>query len=349
MNTKLLCTLGPASLNKNIISKLEELGTTLFRLNLSHTSIDDLSELIDFVQKNTNIPLSLDTEGAQIRNGKIVNGSIELFENETIEIVKDVILGNKKEFNLYPSFIFDEIELGNLISIDFNSLLVKVIKKTSDRITVKVINGGVMGQNKAVTINKTISLPPLTSKDIKAIDIGRKFGIKNYALSFANTAQDVDFIRKKTGKNSIIISKIECINGIKNLKNIINKSNAILIDRGDLSREIPIEYVPSFQNKIIEKANKLKKHVYVATNLLESMTSRSRPTCAEVNDVFNTLASGANGLVLAAETAIGLNPINSAKMIVKLVNVYEKDNERNSVLYSNQPLSKLLEKITFDE
>ena len=93
----------------------------------------------------------------------------------------------------------------------------------------------------------------------------------------------------------------------------------------------------------------LKKHVYVATNLLESMTSRSRPTCAEVNDVFNTLASGANGLVLAAETAIGLNPINSAKMIVKLVNVYEKDNERNSVLYSNQPLSKLLEKITFDE
>lgn len=324
-NPKILCTLGPASMNDYVISRLEDLGVALFRINLSHTTIEDLENTIDFIQARTNVPICLDSEGAQVRSGKLENGEVVLEEHALLEVTSEPIVGNEKHFCLYPDYILDKLRDGDFISIDFNSVLLQVVETNSGHATLRVLNGGKMGQNKAVSIERPIAMSPLTEKDEQAIKIGVRKGIRNFALSFANFGDDVDKIRKLCGNDAIVISKIECRNGFMNLTDIAQKSNAILIDRGDLSREFPIERIPSLQMRIIEKCKAMKRPVYVATNLLESMINSPVPTRAEVNDVITTLSSGANGLVLAAETAIGKWPVNCASMIVKLVHSHNLD------------------------
>ena len=172
-----------------------------------------------------------------------------------------------------------------------------------------------------------INLNYLTSKDLECIRIAKKNKIKFFALSFTNYPSDVVNLRKVLGKNSTIISKIETKKAIINLDTITKKSNAILIDRGDLSRYISLDKIPYAQEYIIKVAKKLKKPVYIATNLLETMIQNSSPTRAECNDIYNALNQGASALVLAAETAIGKNPINTALFLKKSIstfNVYKK-------------------------
>ena len=325
---KILCTLGPSSMNKPTIVRLDDLGVSIFRINLSHTKIEDLPNIISFIKNITQTPLCLDTEGAQIRNGYINNGSVVLNDHSTIKVVTDPVLGDENQFNLYPDNIVSELIVGDFISIDFDKVLLQVIDSNQNTASLRILNGGKMGQNKAVTINRSINLPSLTAKDKSAIKIGCDLGVNYFALSFANHPDDVDHIRALCGENAFIISKIESRNGVSNLKAITDKSDAILIDRGDLSREYPIERIPSLQKRIIKHSKINGTEVYVATNLLESMIDKSTPTRAEVNDVYTTLSTGADGLVLAAETAIGINPISCTNMIVKLINSFEADENK---------------------
>ena len=323
MTIELLCTLGPASMNERVIKRLTDLGVALFRINLSHTELADLSGAIELIQRHTQVPICLDTEGAQVRNGPLVGGKVVLAEHSLIQARRLGRPGDAACFAFYPDFVVDLLEVGDFISIDFNAVLVQVVAKEEGTATMRVLNGGVMGQNKAVSVDRLLPLPALTEKDRGAIEIGRKMGILNYALSFANCGADVDLIRGLCGGPVRIISKIECRNGLTHLAEIAARSDAILIDRGDLSREIPIERIPMVQKEIIRHCNVAGRRVYVATNLLESMIQQPVPTRAEVNDVITTLSSGANGLVLAAETAVGVNPIASANMIVRLIHSYE--------------------------
>ncbi len=344
MTKKILCTLGPASMNEKTIIRLADLGVSLFRINLSHTKIEDIPEIISYVRNITKVPICLDTEGAQIRNGSIEGGSVVMREHSTVKILGEPINGSNVQFSLYPEYIVKELEIGDFVSVDFDSVLLQVVGTDDETATMRVLNGGQMGQNKAVTVNRPITMPPLTEKDRGAIKIGREMGINNFALSFANNAKDVELIRKLTGNDAFIISKIECLNGVKNLGEIAEKSDAILIDRGDLSREFPIERIPSLQNRIIEHCRTNEIEVYVATNLLESMIHTATPTRAEVNDIYTTLASGADGLVLAAETAIGHNPIACANMITKMIHSFETDQlTENSGIFYDDPKSLLVE------
>ena len=168
-------------------------------------------------------------------------------------------------------------------------------------------------------------MPPLSAKECDALQLGLAHGINTVSLSFANRGADVDEIRVAAGPNVTVIAKIECRNGLVYLDAIAEKADALLIDRGDLSREVPIAQIPSLQKMITAKAKSHGRKVYVATNLLESMVTAPPPTRAEVNAVFNTLLDGVDGLVLAAETAIGDNPIGCANMIVKLIHEFERD------------------------
>ena len=202
MPTKILCTLGPSSFNKRVINRLEDLGVDMFRLNLSHTKITALQKQISFVQANTTIPLCLDTEGAQIRTGALKAGEIELQENLKVEIPRKVIAGNKKRFNLYPENIIEELNIGDILSIDFNSALLQIINKSKNKLHLKVITGGIIGSNKAVSVNRKVKLNSLTLKDINAIEIGLKNNVKHFALSFANSGNNVKDMRKKIGKNN---------------------------------------------------------------------------------------------------------------------------------------------------
>ena len=343
MSIELLCTVGPSSRRPAVLERLAELGVSLFRINLSHTSIDDLPDILRDMQRRTDVPVCLDTEGAQVRTGSLVEAEVVLHENTTAVVRSDPRPGNAEAFSLYPSDIVDRLEVGDLISIDFNTVLVQVIARAPGRATVRVISGGRMGRNKAVTVKRSLLLPPLTEKDRQGLKIGAEMGIEHIALSFTHRATDVDEIRAAFGKPAYIISKIESVEGLQNLDAIIPKVDAILIDRGDLSREIPIERIPAAQKMITRRAKALGCKVYVATNLLETMIVSPQPTRAEVNDVFNTLADGASGLVLAAETAIGKYPVQCAAMIKKLVHEFEQgQTDRDLGAYGEDPFSMLI-------
>ena len=343
MSKEILCTLGPASMNGRVIGRLTELGATLFRINLSHTALADVGDVIDTIRSHTDVPICLDTEGAQVRTGAFVEGKVSIAENEIIQIPHARAPGNARCFNLYPSNIVGDLEVGDFISIDFNAVLVQVIEVLGEGVAVRVLNGGEIGSNKAVTVERALTMPPLTEKDIAALKIGRAKGIDHVALSFANFPEDVDEIRRHAGDGVMVISKIECRNGVENLEEIAIRSDAILIDRGDLSREFPVEHIPAMQKQITRRTKAVQRKVYVATNLLESMIVAPAPTRAEVNDVYNTLMDGVDGLVLAAETAIGAYPISCASMIVKLIHSFEAGSAVTPDYYVADPASLLVE------
>jgi pyruvate kinase len=343
MPKEILCTLGPASLDGRIIRRLEQSGANLFRINLSHTRVSELPSVIEKIRAATTIPICLDTEGAQIRTGTFVNNRIMMRENSIVRAHLKRVPADDKNFNFYPLEIVSQLEVGDIISIDFNAVLVQVISVSEDKVSMRVLQGGLVGQNKAVTVERNIPMPPLTEKDRAAIKIGMEMGLTYYALSFANGGSDVEEIRQLIGEKSFLISKIETRAGLDNVEEIGKRSDALLIDRGDLSRHIPIEILPQTQKNILHRAQQIGCKVYVATNLLESMVSLPVPTRAEVNDIYNTLVDGADGLVLAAETAIGQYPIQCASMIRKIIQGYEREESSDDEFYPTDAVSLLVE------
>lgn len=323
--TEIFATVGPSTLNKKFLTAINKRKVNLLRINLSHTKVKDLESTVNFIKRYTKIPVCFDTEGAQIRTTSIFKNKMILKTNTSVFIHK--VKQSKKSFSLTPIESFDLINEGDILSIDFDSVQIKIIEKKNLSLKATVINGGSIAINKGVSVNRQIKLASFTKKDIQAFKIAKDLKIKNIALSFASTGQDVKRLREIFKYPINIISKIESKRGLKNLKNIISESNGILIDRGDLSREVPLENIPQTQKNIINVAKKMKKPVYVATNLLESMVIKRDPTRAEVNDIYNTLIDGANGLVLAAETAIGNYPLECINMISKVAKVYKKNHK----------------------
>lgn len=329
-------------MNDHVIARLEELGVNLFRINLSHTKIEDLPRVIEYIQKRSRVPLCLDSEGAQIRTGDLVDGNIEVRENTTLRVHRNWVAGDARNFNLYPAAIIEEFAIGDLVSIDFDTVLVQVIGIEDEAVLMRVLNGGTIGQNRAVTVDRDIAMPPLTEKDRAALKIADGFGIRHFALSFANRGSDVEELRARAGKDALVIAKIECTNGLLNLDDIAMRADALLIDRGDLARQLPIERIPPVQKDVIRRTKEAGGKIYVATNLLESMVSAPVPTRAEVNDIYNTLLDGADGLVLAAETAIGDYPIRCAGMVVKVIHEFGRQSEEEEVHHRAESASLLV-------
>ena len=323
MKKKIICTIGPSSSNKKVLSGLKKYGVDIFRINLSHTSLHQLPGKINFLKKNKIKNICIDTEGAQVRTTKVKKG-IFFKKNKRIKICIRDKFCNKNNIFLYPDFNLMSVKIDSKIFIGFDNLEIQVIKKNLKKnyLIGKVINDGLLESNKSVHFSCNIKLPPLTAKDIYAIKFSVKRGVKIFAMSFVNELKDLIQIRKLIGKSSFLISKIETDNAIKNLNMIIRKSNALLIDRGDLSRYVRIEKIPLAQRYICNIALSKKIPVYVATNLLESMVKNTQPTRAESNDIFTTLENGAAGLVLAAESAIGKYPVLSAKFLRDCINVF---------------------------
>ena len=324
--TKIIVTLGPATKTYEKISMIKSKGVDFVRINMSHSSIDDLKYFIDLAKKNK-IPFIIDTEGSQIRTGNLSTEFISYKENDKICIYNNEITGDRGKINLRPSQILDQLEEGDLLYIDFDTLVIRIsdIKTIKDGyIEGTVISSGILGNNKGVVIDprieKKFTLPTLTQKDIEAINIGLKEHIGFVAASFIRSGEAVQEVRKISNNKMKIISKIECKDALENLDDIISESDYLLIDRGDLSKEIPIEKIPFTQKIILHRAKKANKGVYVATNLLESMITNRKPTRAEVHDIINTIVEGAYGLTLAAETAIGKYPIGCINMLNKIIN-----------------------------
>lgn len=323
---RVLCTLGPASLNRATIERLESRGVDLFRINLSHTPLEKVAETIALIQSCSSVPICLDTEGAQVRTGPVEAGVV-VEDRQHVVLSPTVVKGTANRLALTPSTVFAGLKPNTLIGVDFDGVVLLVLGETKDGVDTLVLNGGKVGSNKAVVVDPPPSLPPLSDKDLEAIKIGLRMGITHYALSFANCPEDVRLLRGLVGPAATIISKIESKKGVRNLDGILRESNEILIDRGDLSREVPLENLPLLQKAIIRKANIAKVPVNVATNLLESMIVNRKPTRAELNDIVNTMLDGANGLVLAAETAVGGHPLGTVDMVLGLIERYRRSLE----------------------
>lgn len=331
MSKKILITLGPTSMNEKTVKACAEFGIYVFRINLSHIPLDKVEENIRCVQSWTDRPVCLDSEGAQLRNGMMVSEKVQFKEGEEIRIEKNPVIGNSQKLSFNPISVVKQFEIEDKIYVDFNHVCFNITKKHSDYFSAKVINGGIIGSNKGADVNRDLKFEPLTEKDLKAIEIGKRNGVKNFAMSFANLPEDVGLMRSVCGEDANIICKIESPSGAKNLEGIIKRSDEILIDRGDLSRRVPIERIPFLQRRIISTARLMNTPVFVATNLLESMVKIQSPNRAEVNDVVSTLEMGADGLVLAAETAIGKYPIEVVRMVRLLINEFDRWTPNTSI------------------
>ncbi len=321
---KLIVTLGPATNTEAALRKLKDKGVDFVRVNMSHSSLDDLQRSID-LSKKVGIPFIIDTEGSQVRSGRVRTGSLELREGDDLRILTREVMGDQQGISLHPSHVVEQLEEGDLLYVDFESLILRVLDTSSSskgHIRAKALTSGSLGSNKAVAIeasgDRRLALPPLSEKDYQSIEIGLAANVEDIAVSFVRGGASVDAVRQATQSRMRIISKIECTDALQRLDEIIEASDALLLDRGDLSKEIPIEKVPIAQKIVLGRAARMGKDVFVATNLLETMVAKNRPTRAEVHDVIATLLDGASGVILSAETAIGRFPMECVSMMNKL-------------------------------
>jgi len=336
--TKIIVTLGPSTASESDLRKIKDKGVDFVRVNMSHSSLENLEHLIK-LSKKVGIPFIIDTEGSQIRTGDLEEEVIFFKENDEVELFAYEIIGNSHKLSLKPGHILQQLQAGDLVHIDFNSLILRIMDISTleqGYIKAKAISGGYIGRNKAVVIDpvfdKKFDLPALSPKDHLSIELGLREGIEHIAVSFVRSAKSIEEARTATQNKMKIISKVECVDALENIDEIIQSSDYILIDRGDLSKEIPIEKIPLTQKLILNKASRFNTGVFVATNLLETMIENKSPTRAEVHDVVNTIIDGAMGLTLAAETAIGKYPMECINMLNKLIQHTElvfKDNLPN--------------------
>jgi len=306
-------------MSRETVAQCEKQNVYVFRINLSHTPIEAVGPTIDKIKGWTGVPICLDSEGAQLRNHKMAGDGVKFFKGDEVKIHFKPVIGDRHNISFTPINIAPQLVVGDSITVDFNHACLKVVEKHSTFVTSIVESGGIVGSNKASDVNRELDFLTVSPKDEEAIKISLDKGIKHFALSFANRRSDVELMRELCGPDSIIISKIESPSGVLNLEDILEVTDEILIDRGDLSRKIPLKKIPFLQRKIISIARAREIPVYVATNLLESMVTQLSPTRAELNDVVSTLLMGASGLVLAAETAIGDHPVGAVEMIRRLI------------------------------
>ena len=316
----IVVTLGPTSMNETVLRKLSQRKISFVRINLSHTPIESLEDTVAFVRSHCTIPLMLDTEGSQVRTGVLKN-AMSVMENQEVLLTTQEALGSG-EVPLRPNEVLGVLNEGDLVSLDFDSVLLRVDSVSTNggtsRVQSTVLSGGTIQNNKAVTVfDQTFQMPSLSEKDVQALEIAQQIGVENFCLSFVDGSEDVQEFRRYHPK-AFVLSKIETSAAIENLEEIINISDGVLIDRGDLSRQVPLERIPFAQKYVISKAVQAKKPVVVATNFLDTMMESRSASRAETNDIVNTLLDGATGVVLAAETAIGQHPVETVSFLVGL-------------------------------
>jgi len=325
--TKIVCTIGPASEDIEILKELLVNGMNVARLNFSHGTHEEHGRRIANIRAAsaaTKIPVAimLDTKGPEIRIGLLENGRIMLREGDIITFTTEEILGNKERIHVnYPGLPKD-VSPGDILLLDDGliSLVVGEVKGTE--IVCIVINGGELSDRKKINLpGVQVNLPGLTEKDLADITFGVRAGIDFIAASFIRSAADVLAIRKvleDLGADVDIISKIENRQGVANLDEIISVSDGIMVARGDLGVEIPAEEVPLVQKRMIEKCNLAGKPVITATQMLDSMMRNPRPTRAEASDVANAILDGSDAVMLSGETASGKYPVEAVKTMARI-------------------------------
>ena len=347
--TKIICTLGPASNNEEIIEKLIASGMDIARFNFSHGDHEGHLKTFRAVEKirqkfSKPVGTLLDTKGPEVRLCIFEKGKIFLKEGNKFILKSDSsVMGNENECAITYPLLYQDVEIGNRILVDDGLIELKVTEIAGTDIICTVINGGELSDRKSINIpDVKLSLPFISKRDEEDILFGIKTGFDFIAASFTRTADDILQIRKILSDHNCstikIIAKIENSQGVENIDEILRVSDGVMVARGDMGVEIPIQDVPVIQKKIIKKAYMAGKHVITATQMLDSMIRNPRPTRAEAADVANAIYDGTSAIMLSGETASGKYPVEAVKTMALIAERTEKDVNYKSNYFSNNEL-----------
>lgn len=340
--TKILATIGPASNNYETIKELAAAGANVFRLNFSHGSHQIHQEVIDIIRRineeyNLNLGILQDLQGPKIRVGEMENNGVQINPGDQITITNDPVIGNAKLVSTVYQNLPNDVVSGDRILIDDGNLEVVVNDTDGKNVNCTVIHGGILKSRKGINLpNTKVSAPSLTEKDIEDLQFGLAQGVDWIALSFVRSAEDILDLRNRieaAGKFCKIVAKIEKPEALENIDSIIEATDAIMVARGDLGVEVPMEIVPLWQKRMVEKCKVACKPVIIATQMMESMIVNPRPTRAETNDVATAVLDGADAVMLSAETASGKYPVNAVKAMSSIIHYLEVNAEIYHNLY----------------
>src|SRR5688572_23857895 len=345
--TKIVATVGPACDTYEKLLSLVKAGVNVFRLNFSHGGHEDKARVIDDIRKiNSTEPYNIsilgDLQGPKLRVGEIENNAIEVFPGDILTFTNEKVVGNKDRIYVsYPNLHAD-VKIGNKIMIDDGKMEVQVIKvEKNNDVKVEVTMGGVISSKKGINLPDTkISLPALTEKDLIDLEFIIEQKLDWVALSFVRNVKDIVGLRGKLNdKNSKtkIIAKIEKPEALVNIRDIILESDGIMVARGDLGVELPVEQIPLIQKQLIKKCLHRAKPVIVATQMMESMIDRIKPNRSEITDVANAVLEGADAVMLSGETATGMHPALVVETMRKIIMEVERTDYRYNLEEVLQP------------
>ena len=343
--TKIICTIGPASESEERLRELMLAGMNVARFNFSHgTHKEQLAKFNRVLRgrKELGLPVAtlLDTKGPEIRLKDFEGGKVELLADQTFVLTTDEVLGTTERATITYKNLKHDIQAGTTILIDDGLIEMRVEEITGNDIVCRVINGGYVSNHKGVNVPGAIlSMPYISAVDRDDIIFGAEHGFDFLAASFARTKEDILEVRKileERGSRMKIIAKIENMQGIDNLEEILEVSDGIMVARGDMGVEVPMEEVPILQKKMIKMAVARGKHVITATQMLESMIKNPRPTRAEATDIANAIYDGTTAIMLSGESAAGLYPVEAVKTMAKIAERAEQDIDYRSRMQKRQ-------------
>jgi pyruvate kinase len=313
--TRLVVTLGPASLRPAVLRSLAPLGVNLLRLNLSHVALGDFEDVLRTARIHSHLPVCLDTEGAQARIGLVATG-VALRVGQPVRLVPDKALGTERQLSLRPAALFDALEPGATLSVDEAVLRVAVAEE--GRAMAIVVTGGRVRSNRAVVIAPSPALPALTDKDRTAVDVAVAAGVDHFALGYASSGDAVAELRKLLPDTARLLARIDSRSGVEQREEIMAAADTVIVGRAHLAAELPIEQVPFLQKAIAREGTAAGTPVWVTTG--RSGTSAGpTATVAEANDIANLLLDGVSGLVMTGETAVGSDPYDSVERVAQLL------------------------------
>jgi pyruvate kinase len=338
---KIICTMGPASREQPTLGRLIEAGMDVARLNFSHGTHEDHLRAIANLRKAADmagrpIGILLDLQGPKIRTGRIDGGKVKLEQgSETIITTDHEVMGTAAKFSCSYDGLPEDVSLGDPVLINDGAIRLEVIGITGKEVKARVLQGGMLSDHKGINLPGTpVSIPALTPKDIEDLKFGLEHGVDYVALSFVRSADDIRLI-KRYAPTTPIIAKLEKPQAVDRVDEIAQLAEGVMVARGDLGVEMPLERVPLIQKSTIERTNYYGKIAIVATQMLESMIVSPQPTRAEVSDVANAILDLADAVMLSAETATGAYPIEAVRTMAAIIEEVERSQRYQALPEAN--------------
>ena len=332
--TKIICSIGPSSNQPDVMEQMVLAGMNVARINFTHATIEERDQAIASVREvrkrtGKNVAILWDTKGPEFRSGMLENDSIELVPGNTIRLVKENVLGNQERFTVNHPEALDSLSVGDVILLENAKMKLEVIRVEDDGVTCKIVNGGVLGNRKSMSVpGIKLNIPYVSDLDRADLEYACLHGGEYLAISFVSSKEDVleikEILKQHNRLDLQIICKIESDLGIQNLEEILEVSDGVMVARGDLGTEIPSERLPIVQKDMIKVCRRMGKICVVATEMLETMMENARPKRAETSDIANAVLDGTDAVMLSGETTVGKHPVETVAAMANICEVTEQ-------------------------